>query len=319
MAGSRRGASAARRGRSASASTCTGSAGADGGSPGGAQLCVSCSKDVGDDSIGCDTCERWVHCTEMCSGLPQRVLDAITEYDGRGINFVCTKCRIMRESSATNNAQPLMMELVTQIFQQMKGLCHTVQNLIDQVKVVSSKPAPAPVPAPHPAQPTSDHPVKPSQDEYKSAIRKEIQEMNEREKRRTSIIVKGLTASSPKDLAQKFSQLTQEVMGTPATLADVTPIPGHANIYRAKLLNEDVRKQVLDKSKSLRGTDYSRVYISRDLTYAQRAELFARRQARRAEAGIQLDAAPTGPPAPIPTPQGTGTVPRSIQGNSLPQ
>ena len=52
-------------------------------SPDGVQLCVSCSKDVGDAAIGCDKCEQWVHSTEMCSGLPQRVIDTIMEYDGR--------------------------------------------------------------------------------------------------------------------------------------------------------------------------------------------------------------------------------------------
>ena len=96
----------------------------------------------------------------------------------------------------------------------------------------------------------------------------------------------------------------------PASLTDVTPIPGHANIYRAKLLNDDVRKQVLGKSKTLRGTAYSRVYISRDLTYAQRAELFARRQARRSGPTSQPDAAPAATAsAPNPMPDGAETAP----------
>ena len=37
----------------------------------GTQLCVACSKDVGDDCVGCDECEGWVHGTVMCSGLPE--------------------------------------------------------------------------------------------------------------------------------------------------------------------------------------------------------------------------------------------------------
>ena len=307
-----RGASTARRGRSASSSLSAPPRPVND-TPDGVQHCVSCSKDVGEDAIGCDRCEHWVHNTEMCSGLPQRVLDAITEYDGRGINFVCTKCRILRESSASNNAQPLMMELVTQIFQQMKGLCSTVQNLVDQVKMISSKPLPASssTPAPPP-------PPKPSQDEYKATIRKEILEMNERDKRRTSIIVKGLSASSPRDLAQKFSQISQEVMGVTASLTDVKLIPGHGNIFRAKIVDEDVRKQVLEKSKSLRGTEYSCVYISRDLTYAQRAELFARRQARRAEADTRVNEASSVPTPSLP-PTVVKNAPTTSQGNFPPQ
>lgn len=207
------------------------------------------------------------------------------------------------------------MELVTQIFQQMKGLCSTVQHLVDQVKTISSNPPPAPAPSPAspPPPPSSSGPSH----EYKAAIRKEISEMNEREKRRISIIVKGLSASSPRDLTQKFSQLTQEVMGTPTILTDVTPIPGHTNIFRAKIPNEDVRKQVLDKSKTLRDTVYSGVYISRDLTYAQRAEMFARRQARRAEADNLNHQAEALPTVPMPLSDGSRTVPPTTQGNSL--
>ena len=304
--------SSVRRGRSASTSTSR----KPNKSPDGVQNCVSCSKDVGEDAIGCDKCEYWVHSTEMCSGLPQKVIDAITEYDGRGINFVCTRCRIKRESSASNNPQPLMMELVAQIFQQMKGICSTVQNLVNQVKAISSKPQPTPIPAQ--TTPTAPPAPNPPPEEYKTVIRKEVLEMREREKRRSSIIVKGLSASSPRDLAQKFSQLTNEVMGFPTSLSDVTPIPGHTAIYRAKILDDEVCKQVLDKAKTLKRTNsHSNVYITRDLTYSQRAELFARRQARRAEAGNQPGTAPSDPVTePVSDPD---TPAPGGQGNSHPQ
>ena len=153
------------------------------------------------------------------------------------------------------------------------------------------------------------------------AIRQEIKEMNEIAKRRNSVIIKGLVADTPRDLSQKFSRLSQEVMGTPVTLTDVTRIPNHNNIFRAKILNDDVRKQVLDKSKILKGTEYNNVYISRDLTYSQRSLMFARRQARRSEANDTAHQASSSSPAPAPT-QPTVEPPTTNpahQGNSLPQ
>ena len=306
MGGRGRGSSNARRGRSRS--TAAAPHKPDDDTSAGVQLCVSCSKDVGDNPIGCDVCDRWVHATEMCSGLPQRVIDTIMNYDGRGINFVCTKCRILKESSASNNAQPLMLELVQQIFQQMKGLCNTVQNLMDQVKTLSTKPSP-PTPAPLSLPP----PPQPTKEDHILSIRKEIQEMNEREKRRSSVIVKGLGANSPRDFSQKFSQLTQDVMSLSTSLTDAKQIPGHPNMFRVKIPDEVARKQILEKSKSLRDSNYSGVFISRDLTYAQRAELFARRQARRAEANNQPDPAPSAPdPEPVPSLEGG---PPTNQGN----
>ena len=30
------------------------------------EACGTCEKDIGDDAIGCDECELWVHNTDMC-------------------------------------------------------------------------------------------------------------------------------------------------------------------------------------------------------------------------------------------------------------
>ena len=117
--------------------------------------------------------------------------------------------------------------------------------------------------------------------------------MRERDKRRQSVIIKGLRATSTSDLATKFEQLSEQVMGSKVGLSDISPISGHLHIYRAKIINDDLRKMVLEKAKFLRNTDFSSVYISRDLTYAQRTELFARQKARQTEPAQTRDP-PTG-------------------------
>ena len=129
---------------------------------------------------------------------------------------------------------------------------------------------------------------------------------------RSFIIIKGLGTNSPRDLAQQFSQIAQEFLSVPATLTEVSEIPGHPNKCCAKILDEAARKQVLERSKSLRGTAYANVYISHHLTYAQRAELYARRQARRAEANSQSETTP----ASLTTSNVPGTSLSLNQGNS---
>lgn len=32
-------------------------------------LCGTCEKPLGEESIGCDECEDWLHNTDMCTGL----------------------------------------------------------------------------------------------------------------------------------------------------------------------------------------------------------------------------------------------------------
>ena len=118
------------------------------------------------------------------------------------------------------------------------------------------------------------------------------------------------------DLDNRFEQLSDQVMGAKVILSDVSPISGHPNLYRAKIKDANLRKLVLEKAKMLRSSDFSSVYISRDLTYAQRTELFARRKAKQTEAqnaqkvpvrnsgGGNLPQAHSTESAPQPTPQG---------------
>ena len=255
------------------------------------QYCVTCSKEADDKAIGCDSCERWVCNTVMCSGLPQQLLNAINEYSGEGIKFLCTQCRISRQSSPTKSSQTQMMELISQLFQQVQGICTTLQGLTDKVTLLTSKPNPQTNPEPTPDKnqhptfqtPPSQQPTKP--DEYRAIIRDEVKEIREREKRRHSVIVKGLKVKSGAELIDKFGHMTGEVMGTVVSLTEVAAIPNHPDMFRAKIMNDDHRKLILEKAKYLRDSSFHSVFISRDLTFAQRAELFQRRQSRRAEQG----------------------------------
>ena len=96
-------------------------------------LCGTCNVDLGSDPIGCDKCETWVCSTEMCSGLPQNVIETIIQYDGSGIQFVCLKCRVSLTtaggSTRTSNYQPQLAEIITQLAQQIKGICCELRDL----------------------------------------------------------------------------------------------------------------------------------------------------------------------------------------------
>ena len=115
----------------------------------------------------------------------------------------------------------------------------------------------------------------------RALIREELREMREREKRRESIIIKGLTASGPQDAASKFGRLVETQFEVKVELAEIVQIPGHPTMFRAKILSEEQRKSILDNAKKLRGSPYSTVYISRDLTRAQRTDLYEKRKAKQ--------------------------------------
>ena len=111
------------------------------------QLCGSCNGDVGDEAIGCDKCETWVCNTEMCSGLPQHMIDSINRYNGAGIQFNCLKCRVSfvtaRGDSPSSHTEPHMAETIGQLVQQMKGMCCNFKDLSTKVDAIASRPQPA--------------------------------------------------------------------------------------------------------------------------------------------------------------------------------
>ena len=246
-------------------------------------MCGSCAKDVGDDAIGCDSCEVWVHATEMCSGLPQNLITAIDQYNGGGIQFICTKCRVDHTSgrgkSPSSATEPHVAETLSQLSQHIKGICSVIQELMSQVKQLSAQPKPVghadhnpQSVLSHAAGPPGNPQAQPPHD-YRAAIREEMRELREREKRSQSIIIKGLKANSAADFSVKFAQMTETHMGTRVELTDLINVTGHAHIYRAKISDESLRKMLLDRARHLRGTEHNSVFISRDLTWAQRTEL----------------------------------------------
>ena len=264
--------------------------------------------DLGSDPIGCDKCETWVCSTEMCSGLPQNVIETIIQYDGSGIQFVCLKCRVSLTtaggSTRTSNYQPQLAEIITQLAQQIKGICCELRDLKAHVQGLTQAQQSAQTNAPSPSAPTTSAgsaqphdqvhqrdpsvpaastPSQPAGKEYRAIVRDELREIREQEKRRQSIIVKGLKASSAPDFEIKFEQLCDDVMGAKVDVSDVKPISGHPNIFRAKVVDDAQRKLILDSAKRLKGSAHDCVYISRDLTYAQRADLYQRRQSRQGQ------------------------------------
>ena len=288
-----------RRGRSASSAGDGAHATSD-----DVQLCGSCCKDVGDTAIGCDECEVWVHNTEMCSGLTSDMIEAIGRYSGAGIKFLCMQCRLdftsRRGCSPSSSTESHMVELVKHLSQQVKGICSQVQELKNEIKNLSTRPKPAhpdQAPAPPAPAPTPIPPVPPttyaaaaaadpgrSPQEYRRVVREELRELQEQQKRRTSLVVRGLGARSAEEAVQRFEIVSDHLINQKVTLTDVVKISSESDLYRGKVTDDSARKLILDKAKQLKNSSrFESVFIRRDLTFNQRAEMRARRAAAEAD------------------------------------
>ena len=145
------------------------------------------------------------------------------------------------------------------------------------------------------------------QDQHRRQIREEVREVQEQAKRRQSVVIRGLNASSPSNAVMLFSGLSENMFGVKVELSDVVAIPNHNDLLRAKILNEEHRKLVLTRAKSLRDTEYGHIFIRRDLTYKQRLELKSRLQATT-DSNAATEQVDPHPPAPN---QPTGARPRT--------
>ena len=117
-----------------------------------------------------------------------------------------------------------------------------------------------------------------SDSQYRTVVRQEVRELQEREKRRFSLVIRGLSSNTPTGVVAEFEDVTSSVMGTKVTLTEAKKIPNNPDLWRAKILDPEQRKLVLDRAKHLRGTQYDHIYIRRDLTFVQRMELRQRRE-----------------------------------------
>ena len=237
-------------------------------------VCGSCSCSFSNpvERIACVSCPLKFHASQMCVGLPIEIVNNIIQYRISGLSYNCTLCRMKPSSDGSSDSQ--LISAFGQLFESVKGITSVVQNLSVQVSSLvsdfNSKPANTN------SLPNSSSSGSASLDN-RSVIRQEVREQQERSKRKFSIIVRGIEASNADDFSSKFKILSQSLIGSDALLSNIYCIDVSKHLYRANILNSDIRTRLLDNAKNLRNTGYNNVYVNRDLTYIQRQELRERR------------------------------------------
>lgn len=267
--------------------------------------CVTCKFPVLDNEeggIACDECKQWCHGSQVCTGLPKDFVKEVLKHQGKGVKYVCTKCRL-QTPAATKGGTMDQAELVS-LRDCMNQMFNTIAGLSNMVRTIDMR--------------LSDK----SNDNFPSAgivdestvralIREETRELQERDKRKNSIIIRGLLYGE--DFQDRFNTIVSFLYpgsSAPITLKDVVPIS--PSLVRAKISSLGVKQDLLSRSSKLSKSPFSNVYISRDLTYLQREELRKRRAARQvAAASIHLPVSSTPLPPDTVSNENTAVIPRT--------
>ena len=230
--------------------------------------CGICKVEVGEeDSVECTKCSTWTH--QGCSGLTRNVFDVIAKNKNKGVTYVCTTCRLSKPSSGKTDPAGVL-----QLLETVKELASSVRLMSEEIKNLQSVRA---------KQTTNVPAVLPNSLEIKKILHDEAREIREREKRAKSIIIRGL-GDQPGAVRTGFNDvvafLFNGVEGGPRAVELSEIVPINSNLVRAKLTNDVLRRDILDRAKNIKGSQFDGVYVKRDLTFNQRSAMKARFQVR---------------------------------------
>ena len=248
-------------------------------SPNPLNFCATCHSEVSPPSLCCDRCNHKVHNKQTCSGLAPRFASQLTNYSGDSLQyrFLCPSCKSLPAVTedielkrTIQNLSKTVQDLTTMIsgLVEWKSFLGTdlKESVTDLLRWRND------------FEPTPTN--TPPQGEIHSIIREELIEMRERDKRRDSIVVRGLDYESDLDFQRRFDSLSLVLVDKRIQLTEITQL--NPRFVRAKITNREDRSHLLSATKKLKNiAQFSSVYISRDLTFKQREELKSRRSASR--------------------------------------
>ena len=217
----------------------------------------------------------------MCMGLPDDVVKSIGAYGGDDIVFICTECRSNDGTEETVDKQAFR-----QLFHTVRELCEFVKVLAEQMQDFVT------------SQQDSASRTAHTNDSMRILIRGEVREMEERNKRKSSIIIRGLDAPTTTQANEQFQQVATHLLGCQVPLSSIICINSDKKLYRATVDDLGLRKRLLDSAKTLMNSPFRHVYINRDLTFQQRKVLDERRKLNRRQmggGGNQPESAPQPP------------------------
>ena len=100
----------------------------------------------------------------------------------------------------------------------------------------------------------------------KPLIRSELLELREQDKRKDSIVVRGIAFVSEEVFLQQFNQICTKLINKTIVASEIAPI--NSRFIRLKIENKSDRLELLTSSRNLKGSrEFAHIFISKDLTY----------------------------------------------------
>ena len=209
---------------------------------GSGKPCLACSQPIIGTSLklSCDVCKRFVHGTQICCGLQQSFIRSFISNIGKGAFWKCTACIA---SGGVGGNDPALSQALTQLGNSMIALTQKFEQLSVDMATVKSDIAGMHA-GPIDASGLINSP------EFAVMVKEQVREIAEQDKRRDSIIIRGIKTSSASDFNNTFNDVTGYLLGgSPITLTDVVVLG--PELARGRISEFNKRKNLLSASLKL--------------------------------------------------------------------
>ena len=213
-------------------------------------------------------------------GVPVRHIEVLLETRDGAINYVCCECRIGRREDEDTHT-----DLVDRSHA-LKQLMTAVQGVVGELREVKSELRMKRVETNNPL-----NEVTRTTAERQAQVRSEgssvrgaplsedflrsVREINERDKRKRSIVIRGLGDLAIGDAADKIKEVCAFLGLGNIVVTDIVKV--HSSLFRGTIADVESRLKLLIEAKKLKDSVHRNIFIQRDLTYMQRQQLALRR------------------------------------------
>lgn len=234
--------------------------------------CSFCSLNISGDRLLCYKCGSSFHAEKICVGVDDSVIKCILDDKKGAVAYLCCLCRNRRRDS--DNAElSTKGDAFGQLFTMVGCLVGQMRELMTRVGKQGDGQSGVDVGSSVAAEMVS-----------RGRLMEEVRELNEREKRKKSIIFRGFGCDNVESLQSKFASMCELLGLENINLESIVEIRS-SGLFRARITDDNVRMNLLTEVKRLKNIDgYEHCYVQKDLTYRQRRELIDR---RRGELGLQ--------------------------------
>ena len=223
-------------------------------------------------SIVCGECGSGFHPERLCLGVDQDVIDVLLRDNQGAVRYICCGCR---SGSSVDSSVGGEQSAFKQLLSIVGGLVGEVKELTGRIGSMSGN---ATGPRDQNEVITGGNGA--TNGHTGSSVMEEVRELYEREKRKTSIILRGVGEVTVEEAEGIFADICNYLEVGRVALTDVVRVA--PSVFRGKIGDDQRRYALLAEAPRLRTSQsYRNVYVQRDLTYRQRMDVIARRTSRR--------------------------------------